>query len=149
MSIDGLALSMVDLEQWGVSGRTLLIASGSNNPVDTVSNDVTISPMIKSFNRPPVHPGEILREDVLHHLGLSVSEAARRLGVSRQQLHRVLACTHPITTEMALRIGKFAGNGPGLWLRMQQAYDLWHAEHRMADELSRIRPIASECRTAT
>jgi plasmid maintenance system antidote protein VapI len=44
---------------------------------------------------------------------------------------------------MALRIGKFAGNGPGLWLRMQQAYDLWHAEQRMKAELSRIEPVAS------
>jgi addiction module HigA family antidote len=93
--------------------------------------------------RPPVHPGEILREDLLPALRLSVSEAARRLGVSRQQLHRVLACTHPITTEMALRIGKFAGNGPELWLRMQQAYDLWHLERRMEDELSKIEPVAS------
>lgn len=96
----------------------------------------------RPLKRPPIHPGEILREDVLNHLGLSVSEAARRLGVSRQQLHRVLACTHPITTEMALRIGKFAGNGPGLWLRMQQAYDLWFAEHRMAHELSKIKTVA-------
>jgi addiction module HigA family antidote len=92
----------------------------------------------RPLQRSPVHPGEILREDVLQALGLTVSEAAKRLGVSRQQLHRVLACTHPVTTEMALRIGKFAGNGPGLWLRMQQAYDLWHTEQRMADELSRI-----------
>jgi len=99
----------------------------------------------RPLKRPPVHPGEILREDVLINLGLSVSEAARRLGVSRQQLHRVLACTHPITTEMALRIGKFAGNGPGLWLRMQQIYDLWYAEHRMADELSKIESIESGC----
>jgi addiction module HigA family antidote len=101
----------------------------------------------RPLKRPPVHPGEVLRDDVLKNLGLSVSEAARRLGVSRQQLHRVLACTHPITTEMALRIGKFAGNGPGLWLRMQAAYDLWYAEHRMADELSKIEAIASDCRT--
>lgn len=57
----------------------------------------------RPLKRPPIHPGEILREDVLTSLGLSVSEAARRLGISRQQLHRVLACTHPITTEMALR----------------------------------------------
>ena len=99
----------------------------------------------RPLRRPPVHPGEILREDVLKNLGLSVSEAARRLGVSRQQLHRVLACTHPITTEMALRIGKFAGNGPVLWLRMQQAYDLWYAEHQMADQLSKIESIASDC----
>ena len=96
----------------------------------------------RPLKRSPVHPGEILREDVLPTLALSVSEAARRLGISRQQLHRVLACTHPITTDMALRIGKFAGNGPGLWLRMQQAYDLWYAEHRMKDELSKIEAVA-------
>jgi len=95
----------------------------------------------RPLERPPIHPGEILREDVLPALGLSVSEAARRLGVSRQQLHRVLACTHPITTEMALRVGKFAGNGPALWLRLQQAYDLWHAERRMESELNKIEPV--------
>jgi antitoxin HigA-1 len=95
----------------------------------------------RPLKRPPVHPGEILREDVLPALGLSISEAARRLGVSRQQLHRILACTHPITTEMALRLGKFAGNGPAIWLRMQQAYDLWHAEQRMKTELTKIEPV--------
>jgi len=98
----------------------------------------------RPLKRPPTHPGEILREDVLKSLGLSVSDAARRLGISRQQLHRILACTHPITTEMALRIGKFAGNGPGLWLRMQQAHDLWYAENRMMDELSKIETVASD-----
>ena len=96
----------------------------------------------RPLKRPPIHPGEILREDVLPSLGLSISEAARRLNISRQQLHRVLACTHPITTEMALRIGKFAGNGPGIWLRMQQSYELWHAEQRMKDELSKIETAA-------
>ena len=96
----------------------------------------------RPLRRPPIHPGEVVREDVLPALGLSVSEAARRLGVSRQQLHRILACTHPITTEMALRIGRLAGNGPGLWLRMQQAHDLWHAEQRLKEELAQIAPVA-------
>jgi len=96
-----------------------------------------------ALKRPAVHPGEVLREDVLPALGLSISEAARRLGISRQQLHRILACTHPITTDIALRIGKFAGNGPELWLRMQQAYDLWHLERRMEQELSKIEPVSS------
>jgi addiction module HigA family antidote len=96
----------------------------------------------RPLGRLPIHPGEVLREDVLPALGLSVSEAARRLGVSRQQLHRILACTHPITPEMALRIGRLAGNGPGLWLRMQQAYDLWHAEQRLHEALARIVPAA-------
>ncbi len=95
----------------------------------------------RPLRRLPVHPGEILREDVLPTMGISVSEAARRLRISRQQLYRILSCKHPITTDMALRIGKFAGNGPGLWMRMQQAYDLWHAEHRMKDELDRIETV--------
>ena len=98
----------------------------------------------RPLKRAPIHPGEVLREDVLKNLCLSVSEAARRLNVSRQQLHRILACTHPVTTEMALRIGRFVGNGPWIWLRMQQAYDLWTAENRMADELSRIEPVLHE-----
>ncbi len=94
----------------------------------------------RPLKRAPVHPGEILREDILPALELSVSEAARRLGVSRQQLHRVLACTHPITIEMALRIGKLVGNGPGLWLRLQQACDLWRVEQCLKKELGEIRP---------
>ena len=98
-----------------------------------------------SVNRPikraPIHPGEILREDILPSLNISVSEAARRLGISRQQLHRILSCTQPITPRMALRIGKFVGNGPGLWLRMQLNYDLWQAEQQMQEELSKIEPV--------
>ena len=92
----------------------------------------------RPLKRPPIHPGEILREDVLPELELSVSEAARRIGVSRQQLHRILACTHPISVEMALRIGKLAGNEPGFWLRLQQHHDLWHAEQELRDELRNI-----------
>ncbi len=95
----------------------------------------------RPLKRAPIHPGGILREDVLPSLGISVSEAARRLGISQQQLHRILACTQPITPKMALRIGKFVGNGPGLWLRMQQNYDLWQAEQQMKEELSRIEPV--------
>jgi addiction module HigA family antidote len=87
----------------------------------------------------PTHPGAILREPVLPALGISVSEMARRLGVTRQHLHRILAETHPITPEMALRIGKLCGNGPHLWLNMQQAYDLWHAKRRLAAALKRIK----------
>lgn len=95
----------------------------------------------RPLKRSPIHPGEVIREDVLPALGLSISETARRLGVSRQQLHRILACTHPITIEMALRIGKLAGNGPGLWLRMQQNYDLWYTEQRLKNELQKIKPV--------
>ncbi len=88
--------------------------------------------------RPPAHPGEILKEDVLPALRLSVSEAARQLRISRQTLHRILKGTHGITPEMAVRLGKFCGNGPGLWLRMQQSLDLWEANEKLRDELRQI-----------
>ena len=88
--------------------------------------------------RKPTHPGDLLREDVLPALRISVSEAARKLRVSRQTLHRILAGDARVTPDMAVRLGKFCGNGPGLWLRMQQAYDLWHAEQRLASELTKI-----------
>ncbi len=94
----------------------------------------------RPFERAPIHPGEVLRADVLPALGFSISEASRRLGVSRQQLHRILACTHPITVEMALRIGRLVGNGPELWLKMQQAHDLWRIEQGLRSELEEITP---------
>jgi len=89
-------------------------------------------------NRKPTHPGELLREDVLAALGISISEAARRLRISRQTLHRILAGKAGVTPDMAVRLGKFCGNGPGLWLRMQQTYDLWDAEQRLAKEIGKI-----------
>lgn len=98
--------------------------------------------MTKESNRCTTHPGVLLREDVLPTLGLSVSEVARKLRVSRRTLHRVLAGKMAVMPEMAVRLGKFCGNGPGLWLRMQAAHDLWWASRRMKDELRRI-PQAS------
>jgi antitoxin HigA-1 len=89
-------------------------------------------------NRPPVHPGEILREDILPALNMPVQTAARHLGVTRQTLHRILAGTLAVSPAMALRLGKFCGNGPELWLNMQRARDLWNAEREMAAELAKI-----------
>jgi antitoxin HigA-1 len=93
--------------------------------------------------RPPTHPGAILRDDVLPALGLSVSEAARRLGISRQMLHDLLGERRGFSAGMALRVGKLAGNGPALWLSMQQAFDLWHAERELSRELASIAPARS------
>lgn len=86
----------------------------------------------------PVHPGEVLREDVLPALGRPKTEIARLLGVSRQTLYDILNERQPITAPMALRIGKLCGNGPELWLRMQQTHDLALAEQDMADRLDAI-----------
>jgi len=84
----------------------------------------------------PPHPGAILREDVLPELGLSITEAANQLGVSRNSLSRVLNEHAAISPEMALRIENWLGveNGgrAGLWAGMQLDYDMWHARHRAA-----------------
>lgn len=93
---------------------------------------------VRRPRRPPTHPGEVLREDVLPAINISVSEAARQLRVTRQTLHRVLSGKAGISPEMAVRLGKFCGNGAGLWLRLQQSYDLWHAEKRLSEELKKI-----------
>jgi len=84
--------------------------------------------------REPTHPGAILREDVLPSLpGMSVSEFARRLGVSRQTLRALLSGRSGVSAEMALRLGTLLGNGAQLWLDMQTKFDLWQAEAKLHD----------------
>lgn len=76
----------------------------------------------------PPHPGEIVREDCLKALHLTVTEAAKGLGVTRKTLSSVLNGRSGITPEMALRLSKAFGSTPEHWLRMQLAYDLWQAQ---------------------
>ena len=71
----------------------------------------------------PSHPGSLIKSD-LDELGLSVVEAARALGISRQQLHSVIAGRAGVTPEMALRLEKALGSTADTWLRMQMNYDL-------------------------
>ncbi len=89
-------------------------------------------------NRSPAHPGEVLRDEVLPALDVTVSDAARQLRVTRQTLHRILSGRSGISPEMAVRLGKFCGNGPAHWLSLQHAYDLWHAERRLHAEVKKI-----------
>jgi antitoxin HigA-1 len=89
-------------------------------------------------NRAPTHPGAILREDVLPALGISITEMAHDLRVTRQQLHRVLAEDAGISPEMAVRVGKLCGNGPDIWLAMQQAHDLWYAKRKLGRKIEAI-----------
>ena len=89
-------------------------------------------------NMRPVHPGEILREDVLPALGRPKTEIARLLGISRQTLYDILNERQPVTAKMAMRIGKMCGNGPDIWLKMQGRYDLKIAERELGDALDKI-----------
>lgn len=90
------------------------------------------------MNRRPTHPGAILREDVLPKLGMSITKLAEELQITRQHLHGILREEKSITPNVALRLGKFIGNGPDIWLRMQDSYDLYHERTRIAQELKKI-----------
>lgn len=94
--------------------------------------------------RCPTHPGAILRDTVLPALGLSVTQAATELGITRQTLHRIMTGAIGISPAMAVRLGRWCGNGPDVWLRMQQAHDLWHAERTLGDDLDRIPTHAAQ-----
>lgn len=86
----------------------------------------------------PMHPGEILREDVLPALGKTKTEIAGLLGVSRQTLHDILSEKQPVTPSMALRVGKLLGNGPDFWINLQRRYDVHAAEQALSGEIAKI-----------
>ena len=83
---------------------------------------------LRNPNRKPTHPGAILREDVLPALRMTQTEFAQRLGVSRLTVSEIVNEKRPVSVDMAIRLGKLLGNGAGLWLRLQQALDVWELE---------------------
>jgi antitoxin HigA-1 len=93
---------------------------------------------------PAMHPGELLREDVVPALGRTRAEIARLLGVSRQTLHAIMTERMPVTPEMALRLGKLCGNGPELWLNLQARYDLHRLSKTKRAEIAAIPTLAAE-----
>lgn len=95
-----------------------------------------------SMKNPP-HPGLSVRHDCLEPLGLSVTEAAKRLGVSRKQLSAIVNGHAGISPEMAIRFDKAFGGGAGTWYRLQAAYDLAQAM-KQADRIriERLSPVA-------
>ena len=78
----------------------------------------------------PPHPGRIVRQDCLEPLGLSVTEGARVLGVTRQTLNNLVNGKAGISPEMAVRLSKAFGSSPETWLRLQMAYDLSRLQAR-------------------
>ncbi len=91
----------------------------------------TITKKAKSMTmRNPPHPGGIIRRQCLEPLSLSVTEAARALGVTRQALSDLVNERAGVSVEMAIRLSKAFGSAPETWLGMQMACDLWHARAR-------------------
>jgi addiction module HigA family antidote len=95
----------------------------------------------------PPHPGETLREDILPALGLTITAAAKQLGVTRAAFSRVLNEHAAISPEMALRLEGWLGAENGgradLWLGQQAAYDLWQARQAGVPKVQRAEPLAA------
>jgi len=88
----------------------------------------------------PPHPGEIIKEVCVEPLNISVTEAAKALGVTRKTFSALLNGRSGISPEMALRLSKVFGRTPDGWLRLQMQYDLWKAEQSVDIEgLRRIK----------
>ena len=79
------------------------------------------------------HPGEIIRYECLEPLGLSVTTAARGLGVTRQALSGLVNERAGVSVDMAIRLSKAFGSSPETWLGLQTAYDLWQARERASE----------------
>lgn len=96
--------------------------------------------MRRMFN--PPHPGEVLKDGVFDSGGISVTEAARQLGISRTQLSRLLNGRTGVTADVAIRLALWLGSSPESWLRLQADYDLWQSEQRGRPAVKRFKRAA-------
>ncbi|MCC7348832.1 MAG: HigA family addiction module antidote protein [Variibacter sp.] len=93
---------------------------------------------------PPLHAGEVLREEFLVPLGLSAGALAKTMGVPRTRVERLVAETSGITADTALRLSKALGTSAELWLNLQQRYDLETAERAIGKELAKIARVTHD-----
>ncbi len=89
----------------------------------------------------PVHPGEVI-SDVLEDLEMTQTRFAEILGVSRRSVNEIVLGQRPITVDMAIRIGKALGNGPQLWLNLQQKVDIWDAVQKHSEEYEKVSTVS-------
>ena len=95
--------------------------------------------MATMFN--PPHPGEVLRDGVFTNTGLTVTDFAARLGITRVSLSRVLNGKAGISADMAVRLTAALGGRAESWLHLQASYDLWQAKKKLKQQVARISPL--------
>ena len=93
-----------------------------------------------TMKRQPTHPGNILKEDYLKPLSITIQDMASILGVSRKTLSKIINCHGAVTPDMALRLSRAFDTTPELWLNLQKNYDLWHAAHD-SKAWEKVKPI--------
>lgn len=109
---------------------------------DLDRGDVDFSDVASGRRLPPVHPGEILRDEFLEPLGLSVYRAAQALKVSRPRLNEIVLGRRGVTTDTALRLGRYLGVTPEFWINLQTRYDLEAAERTTRRQIEQeVQPL--------
>jgi len=90
---------------------------------------------------PPIHSGEILREEFLLPMELTPYAVAQACGVPRTRIERLAREQTPVTADTALRLGRYFGTTPAFWMNLQARYDLEMAEDATASDIKRIKPM--------
>jgi addiction module HigA family antidote len=103
---------------------------------------------MRTRKRPPSHPGSILKLHYLEPSGISVTDLAKELRLSRKTVSKILNERGTVTTDVALRLSRAFDTTPELWLNLQRNYDLWHASNKTAGWRA-IRPILKIARATT
>lgn len=85
----------------------------------------------------PIHPGEVIA-DIIDDLDINTAKFAEILGVPNQTIQEIINCQKPITVDIAIRLGKALGNGPRLWLNLQQKVDIWDALQSHKEEYEQV-----------
>ena len=91
-----------------------------------------------------VHPGEILREEFLKPMGISVYELARQIHLTRSRINDIVRERRAITASTALRLARFFGTTPQFWMNMQASYELRKAENELGRKISKIEPARKQ-----
>src|SRR5260370_6280483 len=91
-----------------------------------------------------VHPGEILQEEFLKPLGITVYELAKRIHLSRSRVNDIAVGRRAVTADTALRLARFFGTTPAFWMNLQTTYELREATNNAASELKDIKPVQVE-----
>ena len=94
--------------------------------------------------RRPTHPGEMLREEFMPDMGLTVAALAKRLGVSRQSVNELVRERRALSPDMALRLARLFGTSPQYWLNMQRNVDLWDSLELNRGSIEAIEPLSPE-----
>ncbi|HEX8948813.1 MAG TPA: HigA family addiction module antitoxin [Dissulfurispiraceae bacterium] len=92
-----------------------------------------------------IHPGEVLKEEFLEPMGITVYRIAKETGLSQTRIAQIIRGERGITAETALKIGKFLGTGPEFWMNLQTLYDIEEVARQKSKEVAAIRPFSSEC----